>query len=105
MIFIFGWGDRKVKCYGATEEYQCSRCNNRTFWQLYSVSSWVTLFFVPLFRLKKEYFEQCEICQNSRKIDSEEVDRYIELTELNRRASSTNMTESDYQKEKSELGF
>jgi len=105
MIFIFGWGDRKIKNFGPTEEYTCSRCNNRTFWQLYAVSSWVTLFFIPVFRLKREYFEQCEICRNARKIPSDEVDRYIRLTELNRRAASTEMSDSAYQKEKSDLGF
>ena len=105
MIFILGWGDQKIKKYGPTEEYTCERCNNRTFWQLYSVSRWVTFFFIPVFRLKKEYIELCEICKNSHTIVAEDADRYIQLTELNRRAASSDMDEREYQNEKRNLGF
>jgi hypothetical protein len=105
MIFIFGWGDQKVKKYGPTEERTCQRCNNRTFWQLYSISSWVTLFFIPVFRLKRKHFEQCEICKNSMEVKAEDMDRYIQLAELNQRAASSNMSDADYQTAKSNLGF
>lgn len=57
------WGFRQTqKILGATIAYLCERCHNTNPFQILKVTSWFTLFFIPIIPYRTEYFIMCPIC-------------------------------------------
>lgn len=64
-MIIFGWGKRTFKELGTTERVQCGRCNNVRPWKYKKMTTWFTLFFIPVIPYEMKYFKECPICKEA----------------------------------------
>ncbi|MEA5018658.1 MAG: zinc ribbon domain-containing protein [Erysipelotrichaceae bacterium] len=74
------WGWRKTrKILLKVDEQECSNCHNTNQFDLVRLTSWFTLFFIPIIPYKREYFIACPICEFGHKIDKYEKERIMLL--------------------------
>ena len=75
MIVLFG-NKRIVTPLGMTKPYTCGRCHNVNPWQVIKVSTWFTLFFIPVFPYSTHYDEKCPVCGGWNELSKEEAMAY-----------------------------
>jgi predicted RNA-binding Zn-ribbon protein involved in translation (DUF1610 family) len=68
VFIIFGWRNISKKL-GDAEVYRCNHCNNIQMFEVWKVTSWFTLFFIPTIPYRAEYFFLCPICHNGQIIN------------------------------------
>ena len=83
MFFIFGWNRPKTTSYGPVQQHICPNCNNTKYWQLSKISRYFTLFFIPVFPHKTDYFYFCPVCKRGARLDQATFDRYKSIAEVN----------------------
>ena len=81
MFFIWGWGHNKVKKYNSTINRKCENCGNERPWDLAEVSTWFTLFFIPIFPHTKKRVVVCPVCQKGFDVSKDEFENLQILTE------------------------
>jgi hypothetical protein len=91
---IFGWDYRKVKNYGPVKREKCKNCSNHSTLQLQKLSTWFTIFFVPIMPYRINYLLVCPICKNYEEIDSSEFLNFIEIIKM-QNESENQMVSSD----------
>ena len=64
---------------------KCSHCYNDCDYQLVKVTGWFTLFFIPIFPFKVNYFLMCSICNYGNKITKKVA---LELLDSNKEKGS-----------------
>jgi len=74
LFIIWGFGHRTTKIMGDMPESLCSRCNNRTARQIVKLTTWITLFFIPVLPYKKHYLLTCPICGQAQELTKTEFD-------------------------------
>jgi hypothetical protein len=97
MWIIFGWGRERVKNYGPTLKRLCNHCNNEDFGVLKSITTWFTLFFIPVLPYAKETRLVCPVCNHGREIDKAEFNRMLSLARLHPSFSQRRITEAQDQ--------
>lgn len=70
-MFIFGWGFRTVKRFGFVGKHKCGACHADTGWQLVKVTTWFTLFFIPIIPTSIKRMIICSQCNAGRIINKE----------------------------------
>ena len=68
-MFLIGWGTKQKKDGDIGLEF-CDHCRNTNFSQIVEVCSYLSLFFVPLFK-RKIYKVICKTCSHSVAINEE----------------------------------
>lgn len=91
---ILGWNYRKVKNYGPVKREQCKNCSNQSTLQLQKLSTWFTIFSVPLIPYRINYLLVCPICNNYEEIDSSEFIILLESIKM-QNESENQMVSSD----------
>lgn len=77
-MFII-WGFRETeKELGNVDYLHCNTCNNDSIWRLKKITSWFTLFFIPLIPYHRKYHVYCPVCHWAAKVPSEEAKRIME---------------------------
>jgi len=71
MFFIFGFGKKTIKTHWEEDMTTCERCHNTRLWPLKKVTSWFTLFFMPLIPYSRQYVKVCPICGHYTEITKE----------------------------------
>lgn len=74
MFIIWGFGHKTVKRFTLMENTVCRRCNNTVNREMLKVTTWFTLFFIPLIPYSKKYFITCPICGGGAEISRYEYD-------------------------------
>ncbi len=70
MFFIFG--TRQIKrSEGKSAIYDCPHCHNTNRFELMTIRSWLSLYFIPLIPFKTVHLEYCPICNLSRELSAE----------------------------------
>nr|MEE4267249.1 zinc-ribbon domain-containing protein [Candidatus Krumholzibacteria bacterium] len=77
MFFIFGWGVPRVTDHGPAETRQCPHCHNERPWHLQENSSWITLFFLPVWRTSHSFSIVCPICNFGYELTDGDLERYF----------------------------
>ncbi|MBE6011290.1 zinc-ribbon domain-containing protein [Anaeropeptidivorans aminofermentans] len=78
MFFIFGFGHRTVKIFTTLPPTGCQNCHNNVEMGIVRVTSWFTLFFIPIIPYKKEYLVVCPICKGGTRISKSEFDAILQ---------------------------
>ncbi|GAA0721199.1 hypothetical protein GCM10008905_11380 [Clostridium malenominatum] len=71
-MIIYGWGRKTVKNYGEKGTYRCNNCNNTSNWRLVRVSTWFTLFFIPIIPYSRKFALTCPVCGSYIEVPKEE---------------------------------
>lgn len=72
MFIIWGFGKTTMKRYGEMLPKDCFRCYNKTERELVKVTTWFTLFFIPLIPYRREYYLVCPVCQAADQLSKQE---------------------------------
>ena len=96
MFFIFGWGHQITKNYGVTFKNHCSSCNNEEYWQLLRITTWFTLFFIPVIPYERKYFLMCPVCEKGVYLDSDKFEELKNLAEANSDLIDKKITVEEY---------
>ena len=72
MFIIWGFGKKTVKEFGELNESNCGYCNNNVRWKLVKITTWFTLFFIPIIPYHKEYLVVCPVCRNGKSLKKDE---------------------------------
>ncbi|OPZ93768.1 MAG: hypothetical protein BWY74_01005 [Firmicutes bacterium ADurb.Bin419] len=91
---VFGLDHRKIKNYGPVKRDKCNNCGNESTFQLQKLSTWFTLFLIPIIPYRINYLLVCPICNNSEEIDSSEFLDYIDLIQ-SQKDSESQLASSD----------
>jgi len=76
MFILFGFGKQTTKNHGKVEQKYCYHCHNESAWDLMSIRTWFTLFFIPVIPYKSEHIVKCPICNRYEALSSEELNTY-----------------------------
>jgi hypothetical protein len=96
MFFIFGWGRQLRKNFGAVLSLKCSHCNNESFWNLFRVSTWFTLFFIPVIPYSIEKYLLCPVCQYGIELDNDKFKKFKEIADINKDLASGLISQAEH---------
>ncbi|MFZ5985883.1 MAG: zinc-ribbon domain-containing protein [Bacillota bacterium] len=80
-MIIFGWGYRTAKNFGPVRKIRCNNCNNEATWHLQKLTSWFTLFFIPVIPYQSNYLLVCPVCRCCLELKKPEFDQLKDLVE------------------------
>ena len=103
MPIIFGWGRQKVKDFGPIHRHDCSNCGNTAFWNLYVVTTYFSLFFIPVIPYSVKRYLNCPICGNHIEIAKEQFEYYKNLALINAAYNESRITKEEYKQLISEI--
>lgn len=99
MFFIFGWGKQLRKNFGAVLNFKCSHCNNESPWNLFRISTWFSLFFIPVIPYSVEKYILCPVCQYGIKLNNEQFEKFKSIAEINNSLASGSISQARYDEE------
>lgn len=73
-MIIFGWGKVTKRIIGQAFQYTCNYCNTTETWQLCIMTTWFTLFFIPVIPYKKRYCVSCPNCGSYMELTQEQFE-------------------------------
>jgi len=76
MFFLFGWGKQTRKELSEKEFDICSYCNIDRL-KVFRITTWATLFFIPVIPYETKYYLSCPNCERGYEIEEEEADKLI----------------------------
>jgi hypothetical protein len=71
VFIIWGFGHNRTKDYGVVAEAYCERCHNNVSRNMLKVTSWFTIFFIPIIPYRTMYLLVCPICGQAEQLDKE----------------------------------
>lgn len=77
MFIIWGFGKQTIKSYGIISLDTCGRCNNNVQKEILKITTWFTLFFIPVIPYSRKYCLSCPICKAAQTISKQD---FLELT-------------------------
>ncbi|GKX31676.1 hypothetical protein SH1V18_41560 [Vallitalea longa] len=83
-MLIFGWGYKTFKKYGIIGKSKCNICQLVTNWQLVKVTTWFTLFFIPIIPVKIKRMILCTNCNTGHIIDKQTFDKLMNVIKSNK---------------------
>jgi hypothetical protein len=103
-VIIFGYRGGKRKDLGEALPIRCPHCNNSTLYRYMSVTSWFSLFFVPVIPLKRRDYLVCPVCTHAVPLRKDQREMASRLVELTARYRAGAIAEVDYQAQLRALG-
>ena len=95
-MIIFGWGRGKTKDHGAAAPLVCPQCRNQTFYRYFSVTKWMTLFFIPVIPYSTKHFLVCPVCTRAVALDGAGRERAKQMVELTSSNQAGSMSQEAY---------
>ncbi len=96
-MIIFGYRAGKRKDLGEALPVRCPRCNNSTFYRYMSVTSWFSLFFIPVIPLKRRDYLVCPVCTRALSLRRDQREMASALVALTARYRAGEMGDPEYQ--------
>ncbi len=96
MPILFGWGKTTVKDHGECIAASCPRCHNQVILRHLLVTTWFTLFFVPLIPYKRRRVLVCGICSWARDVPKEQVPLTDEMNTITAQWRSGALNDEEY---------
>jgi hypothetical protein len=88
MFILFGFGKQTARIYGEVPAQYCGRCHNPVSRRLTKVTTWFTLFFIPVFPYRSRYLLICPICGGAQELSREEFEEMVNGAGLGERGPS-----------------
>jgi hypothetical protein len=96
-MVIFGWGRQTIKQIGVLFKQLCNHCHNEEYWILTKITTWFTLFFVPVFPYSIKYFLSCPVCKYGLTLDQKQIELFKPIAEANQLLVEGKITQEEYQ--------
>ena len=96
-MIIFGWNHQIIKQIGVAFKHLCNHCHNEEYWILTRISTWFTLFFIPIFPYEIKYFLSCPICKFGLTLNREQIKEIKPLAEINQLLLDGKITQEEHQ--------
>ena len=103
-MIIFGIRGGKRKDHGAALPMTCPNCGNATFYRYLTVTTWFSLFFVPVIPVSSKHYLMCPVCTRAIPLDRAGRERAAKLVELTGRYQGGAIDQETYGRELAELG-
>jgi len=103
-VIIFGWGRGKTKDHGEALPMTCPQCHNETFYHYFSVTRWLTLFFIPVIPYSTKHFLVCPVCTRAMPLDAAGRERAKQMVELTSSFRSGQLAQEPYLARMREMG-
>lgn len=71
LFFLFGWGHTSKKILDETPVQICEHCHADNLY-LTKLTTWFTLFFIPIIPYEKEYYILCPNCDSGFELEGEQ---------------------------------
>lgn len=97
-MIIFGWGKKTVKDYGDTLPLECGNCNNKVYYKLVTVTTWFTLFFVPIIPYDTKNLLMCGICKAGIELTREKFERAKTLAQQTIAFKNNEISNEEYKR-------
>ena len=95
-MFIFGWGRQTIKQIGAVFKNLCSHCHNEEYWILTRITTWFTLFFIPVIPYSIKYFLSCPICKYGLTLNDKQIGELKPIAEANQLLVNGQITQDEF---------
>jgi hypothetical protein len=102
-MILFGWGHQRHKLIGPTHARKCENCNNERIWTMHKLSTWFTLFFIPVFPYSSKRLLTCPVCGQGFELSQTEFEDLRPLAELNQKLATGAISEERYHHELARL--
>ncbi len=96
-MVIFGWGRQTIRQIGVLFKQLCNHCHNEEYWILTKITTWFTLFFIPVFPYSVKYFLSCPVCKYGLTLDQKEIELFKPIAETNQLLVEGKITQEEYQ--------
>lgn len=97
MPIFFGWGRQTVLNIGVVFKNVCTHCHNEDYWVLTKITTWFTLFFVPIVPYDTKYFLSCPVCKYGLTLNSKQVQELRPVAETNQLLLDGKITQEEHQ--------
>ena len=77
-MIIFGFGRRTTRRFGPYEGGACRSCGKSAYSELLKVTTWFTLFFIPVIPYRFEFLLACPVCGYAVKISKVDFEKLTE---------------------------
>ncbi|MCB2219145.1 MAG: zinc ribbon domain-containing protein [Bacteroidetes bacterium] len=81
MLIIFGVGHKTYNNRSFRDATYCFHCHNTSRWLLSKITTWFSLFFIPVIPVKTAYGELCPICKQGKKLSRVEYESKVNQTD------------------------
>lgn len=95
MFFIIGWNHSSSTNYGNVEQQLCPHCDTKDFWRLERVSTYFTLFFIPIFPHETDYLYRCSTCDYGIGLTKSQFNDYKSIADINTASSKQLITDAE----------
>ena len=95
-MIIFGWGKGKTNDHGAAAPLVCPQCHNQTFYRYFSVTKWMTLFFIPVIPYSVRHYLVCPVCTRVVALDAAGRQTGQEMVQLTSSYQAGEMSQDEY---------
>lgn len=96
-MIIFGWGRQTIKQIGIAFKQMCNHCHNEDYWVLTRITTWFSLFFIPVIPYSIKHFLSCPVCQYGLTLDSKQLEEIKPLAETNQLLIDGKITPEEHQ--------
>jgi hypothetical protein len=95
-MIIFGYRGGKRKDFGEALPMVCPRCHNATTYRWMSVTSWFSLFFIPVVPLKRRDYLVCPVCTRALELKRDQREMAANLVALTSRFRAGELSQENY---------
>jgi len=71
-MIIWGWGKRTVKHWGQITQ-KCPYCKNTGWFQVVTIRTWFTIFFIPVIPYRVRHVMMCSNCGGAVELDAQRM--------------------------------
>ncbi len=96
-MVIFGRWRQFRKIIWPVYKFLCKHCHNENYFYLQRITTWFTLFFIPIFPYERYYFLYCPTCNYWVKLNEEEAQKMIPIAKLNSALNDWTLTQQEYE--------
>lgn len=91
MFIIWGFGKTTTKSYGFIQSSGCERCGNAVQMEMLKITTWFTLFFIPIIPYSTKYCLVCPVCREAKQLSKEEFMQFAGTAD----SANTNSPQGD----------
>lgn len=96
-MIIFGWGCQTIKQIGIAFKQLCGHCHNEEYWVLQKITTWFTIFFIPIFPYSIKYFLSCPVCKYGLTLNQKQIGQIKPVVEINQELIDGKITQAEFQ--------